>query len=336
MMYRLTKEAVAGYQRHMEREEYAPETVKKYLRDIRAFAAWAVGAEGSGEKAAGEGMADGCRSGRPMDGTVGERADGHADGADGCSAEPAGSGASKPREGIVVERGTAAAWKGYLVSGGYAPVTVNAMLSSLNSLFRYLGWEECRVRFLKVQRRTFRDQGRELSRAEYRRLLGAAGEAGDARLSLLLETMCATGIRVSEVRYVTVEAVARRRADISLKGKVRTILIPGKLCRKLKDYARRQGIRSGEIFITRTGRGMSRRQIWQEMKRLCGRAQVSPGKVFPHNLRHLFARVFHKACGDIVKLADVLGHSSIETTRIYLISTGEVHARRMERLGLIS
>ena len=169
MMYRLTKEAVAGYQRHMEREEYAPETVKKYLRDIRAFAAWAVGAEGSGEKAAGEGMADGCRSGRPMDGTVGERADGHADGADGCSAEPAGSGASKPREGIVVERGTAAAWKGYLVSGGYAPVTVNAMLSSLNSLFRYLGWEECRVRFLKVQRRTFRDQGRELSRAEYRR-----------------------------------------------------------------------------------------------------------------------------------------------------------------------
>lgn len=235
-----------------------------------------------------------------------------------------------------MERDTAAAWKGHLVSRGYAPATVNAMLSSVNSLFRHLGWGECRARFLKIQRRTFRDQGRELSRAEYLRLLSAAGESGDARLSLLLETMCATGIRVSEVRYVTVEAAVRGRADVSLKGKVRTILIPGKLCRKLREYARRRGILSGEVFVTKTGRGMSRRQIWREMKGLCGKARVSPGKVFPHNLRHLFARVFHKACGDIVKLADVLGHSSIETTRIYLISTGEVHARRMEGLGLVS
>ena len=138
------------------------------------------------------------------------------------------------------------------------------------------------------------------------------------------------------MKYITVEALGRKRADISLKGKVRTILIPGKLCKKLRDYARKQGITAGEIFITRNGKGMSRRQIWQEMKRLCEKADVSPSKVFPHNLRHLFARVFYKACRDIVKLADVLGHSSIETTRIYLITTGETHARRMERLGLIS
>ena len=235
-----------------------------------------------------------------------------------------------------MDREAAAGWKAHLVAEGYAPVSVNAMLSSLNSLFRFLGWEECRVRFLKIQRRTFRDQDRELSRTEYGRLLDTARQSGNIRLALLLETVCATGIRVSEVKYITVEALGRKRTDISLKGKVRTILIPGKLCKKLRDYARKQGITAGEIFITRNGKGMSRRQIWQEMKRLCEKADVSPSKVFPHNLRHLFARVFYKACRDIVKLADVLGHSSIETTRIYLITTGETHARRMERLGLIS
>ena len=156
------------------------------------------------------------------------------------------------------------------------------------------------------------------------------------RLALLMETICATGIRVSEVRYITAEAVERGRAEISLKGKIRTILLPGKLCRKLQKYARKQKIVSGEIFLTRNGKGLSRRQIWAEMKSICDRAGVAASKVFPHNLRHLFARAFYQAYRDVVKLADVLGHSSIETTRIYLISTGAEHARQMDRLGLIT
>ena len=145
-----------------------------------------------------------------------------------------------------------------------------------------------------------------------------------------METICATGIRVSEVRYITVEAVASGRAEISLKGKLRTILIPGKLCRKLKKYVKQQKIASGEVFLTRSGKRMSRKQIWAEMK-----AEVAPSKVFPHNLRHLFARIFYQVCRDVVKLADVLGHSSIETTRIYLSSTGAEHARQLDRLGLV-
>ena len=235
-----------------------------------------------------------------------------------------------------VEKAAASGWKGSLVEKGYAPVTINATLSSLNGFFGYQGWQECRVKFLKIQRRIFRDEERELTRAEYARLLETAAKEGNPRLALLLETICGTGIRVSEVRYITVEAVKRRRADISLKGKIRTILLTGKLCKKLMDYAKKQKIRSGEIFITRSGKSLERRQIWGEMKKLCEKAGVSPGKVFPHNLRHLFARTFYKICKDIVELADVLGHSSIETTRIYLISTGESHARTLERLRLVS
>lgn len=158
---------------------------------------------------------------------------------------------------------------------------------------------------------------------------------GRDRLALLIETICATGIRVSEVRYITVEAAQAGQTTISLKGKLRTILLPGKLCRKLLKYARKKKIASGEIFLTRSGRGLSRRQIWAEMKALCDRAGVERSKVFPHNLRHLFARTFYRDCRDVVKLADVLGHSSIETTRIYLISTGAEHARQMAKLGLV-
>ena len=218
---------------------------------------------------------------------------------------------------VVVDKEAAARWKAYLVEEGYAPVTVNAMLSSLNSFFSVQGWEECKVKFLKIQRRTFRDQDRELTRAEYKKLLECAGKLDNPRLAILLETICGTGIRVSEVKYITVEAVRKRRADISLKGKIRTILLPGKLCKKLKDYAKKRKIKSGEIFVTRTGKSLCRRQIWGEMKKLCEKAGVNSSKVFPHNLRHLFARTFYSLNRDIVKLADVLGHSSIETTRIY-------------------
>jgi len=150
-----------------------------------------------------------------------------------------------------------------------------------------------------------------------------------------METICSTGIRVSELQYITMEAISAGRAEIALKGKIRTILIPSKLCRKLKQYAQKQKISSGEIFVTKSGRSLSRRQIWREMKWLCKKAGVAASKVFPHNLRHLFATVFYRVCRDIVKLADVLGHSSIETTRIYLLSSGLEHALQLEKLGLI-
>lgn len=228
------------------------------------------------------------------------------------------------------------AWKERLLSSGLVPATVNSKLSALNGLFRFLGWEDCRAAFLKVQRRVFRDSCRDLSRGEYERLLAAARSTGRGRLELLLETICGTGIRVSEVRYITVEAALAGRADIALKGKIRTLLLPGKLCRKLLQYAKKHKTASGEIFVTKSGRGLSRGQIWREMKGLCEAAGVAPSKVFPHNLRHLFAAVFYRVHKDIARLADLLGHSSINTTRIYLVSTGEEHARQLERLGLIT
>lgn len=238
--------------------------------------------------------------------------------------------------GAPVTKKLAAGWKEHLLSQGYAPVTVNSMLAALNGLFRFLGWEDCRVKFLKVQRRLFRESSRELTRPEYDRLLETARNRGQERLALLMETICATGIRVSEVKYITVESAQRGRADISLKGKIRTILIPNKLCRKLLKYAKKHKTASGEIFLTRNGTSLSRRQIWAELKQLCRYAGVEPSKVFPHNLRHLFATTFYKACKDIARLADVLGHSSIETTRIYLVTSGAEHARQLDRLGLVS
>ena len=230
----------------------------------------------------------------------------------------------------------AAGWRELLAQRGYAPSTVNSMLSALNSFLRFLGREDCRVRFLRVQRRVFRERGRELNREEYQRLLESARSQGRERLALLMEAVCSTGIRVSEVRCLTVEAALRGRAEVSLKGKIRTVLLPAKLCRKLLKYAKTQKTASGEIFLTKSGKGLSRGQIWREMKDLCQAAGVERSKVFPHNLRHLFARAFYRASRDIVKLADVLGHSSIDTTRIYLMTTGEEHARQLERLGLVT
>ena len=233
-------------------------------------------------------------------------------------------------------RETAARWRDHLLREGYAPATINSMLSAVNALLRFLGREDCKIRFLRVQRKAFREHSRELKRAEYQRLLDTAAEQGQERLGLLMETICATGIQVSEVRYITVEAAQRGRAEINLKGKIRTILLPAKLCRKLLKYARKQKTASGEIFLTKSGKPVSRRQIWREMKMLCEKAGVEASKVFPHNLRHLFAATFYKVCRDIVKLADVLGHSSINTTRIYLMTTGTEHARQLEKLGLVT
>ena len=239
-------------------------------------------------------------------------------------------------DGQEITKERTAAWKAHLVEQGYAPASVNAMLSALNGLLDFLGFADCRVKFLKLQRRMFRDDSRDLTRSDYDALTAAAKSQGKERLALLMETICATGIRVSEVRYITVEAAKAGRTEIALKGKIRTILLPNNLCRKLLKYAKQQKIASGEIFLTRNGTPLSRRQIWAEMKGVCKYVGVEPSKVFPHNLRHLFATAFYRASRDIVKLADVLGHSSIETTRIYLLTSGAEHQRQLDRLGLVS
>ena len=235
-----------------------------------------------------------------------------------------------------LEKVQVSAWRAQLLSDGYAPETVNSMIVALNRFLDFIGCSDCRVRTLRIQRKLFRRQERELTRAEYERLVQTAERKGQQRLALLLEAIAATGIRVSEVKYLTVEAARAGRAEISLKGKIRVILLPNKLCRKLLKYAKKQKTVSGEIFLTKNGKSLSRRQIWSEMKHLCKFAGVEASKVFPHNLRHLFATVFYRACKDIAKLADVLGHSSIETTRIYLVTSGTEHARQLAHLRLIS
>lgn len=234
-----------------------------------------------------------------------------------------------------ISRERIAEWKQHLRRVGRKPVTINGKLSALNKFLSFLGRNDCRIKYLKIQRRLFRSTEKQLSKQEYIRLMETAHSLGRERLALLMETICATGIRVSEVKYITAEAIRAGRTEIALKGKIRTILLPGKLCRKLKKYAGKRKIVSGEVFLTRNGKGMSRRQIWAEMKSLCEKAGVAPSKVFPHNLRHLFAQTFYRVCRDVAKLADVLGHSSIETTRLYLISTEAEHVRQMERMGLI-
>lgn len=235
-----------------------------------------------------------------------------------------------------VTKETVAQWKEQMIKDNVAPATINAKVSAVNGLLRFLGWEECRAKFVKVQKRMFRDASRNLSRDEYQCLLDAARTLGKRQLELLLETICATGIRVSEVKYITVEAAVSGRTNVSLKGKMRTILLPAKLCRKLLKFAGKQKTTFGEIFLSKNGTSLSRIQIWREMKRLCKTTGVESSKVFPHNLRHLFAVTFYHVTRDIVKLADILGHSSINTTRIYLLTTDTEHIQCLERLQLVN
>lgn len=235
--------------------------------------------------------------------------------------------------GTGVTKELARSWKQTLTEKGYAVRSVNSMLASLNSLLGFLGWEDCRVKSLKTQRQTYSPEEKELTRAEYLRLLKAAKDR--PQLSLVMQSICGTGIRVSELQYFTVEAVRTGQIEIRCKGKIRTILIPGKLRKMLLDYAGKNGIRNGSIFVGQDGKPLSRSCIWGRMKRLCGAAGVRACKVFPHNLRKLFARVFYSVEKDIAKLADVLGHSSINTTRIYIMTTGLEHRRQLERLGLV-
>ena len=225
-------------------------------------------------------------------------------------------------------------YKEYLI-GKFAPASVNSVLSSLNSFFEFNNWYEMKVKMLKIQKQIFAQKDKELSKAEYERLLDAAKAKSNQRLYLLMQTICSSGIRVSELRYVTVEAIKLRKATINCKGKMRIVILPKELCRMLIEYAKTQKITSGSVFVTKTGKPLDRSTIWKMMKALCESAGVSKEKVFPHNLRHLFARTFYSLQKDIVRLADILGHSSVNTTRIYTMETGDIHRRQIQHLGLL-
>lgn len=273
----ITAKEIAAFKEHLILEERSVATVEKYMRDVNAFAAYAVG------------------------------------------------GLTKE---VVI------AYKKHLQET-YAVRSVNSMLASINSLFAFLGRHELRVKALKLQQQVYCPEEKELTKAEYARLCQTAQNKRNERLNLILQTICGTGIRVSELQFITVEAVRNGEAVVSCKAKTRSVFIVKELKQKLLRYAAEQNIKLGMIFVTRTGKPISRTNIWREMKALCEEAGVNPQKVFPHNLRHLFARVFYGIEKDIAKLADILGHSSTNTTRIYIISTGTEHRRRMEHMHLI-
>lgn len=237
--------------------------------------------------------------------------------------------------GKAVSKEVAITYKQHLQDSGYAMRSINSIIASINALLGFMGIPDCKLKSLKLQQQIYCPEEKELTKAEYTRLVNAAKQKGNDRLNLIIQTICGTGIRVSELRFITVKAVHKGEATVSLKGKTRSVFIVKDLRKKLLRYATEQGIKSGTIFITRTGKPISRTNIWREMKSLCKQANVNPNKVFPHNLRHLFARTFYGIEKDIAKLADILGHSSINTTRIYIITTGKEHRRRMENMRLI-
>lgn len=225
-------------------------------------------------------------------------------------------------------------YKQYLISD-YAPSSVNSVLSSLNSFFLCFNWYDMKIKTLKIQHKIFASKEKELTKSEYERLLQAALDTKNHRLYYLMQTICATGIRVSELQFITVESLKQGQTYINCKGKMRMIILPRKLCKMLKKYALRNNIVSGSVFCTKSGKPLDRSNIWSDMKKLCEHAGVEPGKVFPHNLRHLFARTYYSLQKDIVRLADILGHSNVNTTRIYTMETGDVHRMQIQKLGLL-
>lgn len=225
-------------------------------------------------------------------------------------------------------------WKAHLVAV-YAAASVNSMLAAANGFFDFMDWRELIVKSLKIQKSLFCDEGRELTKDEYVRLVEAARQDGNERLALILQTICATGIRISELKFITAEAVRTGRAEVNNKGKMRSVFLPDKLCGLLKKYLQKEKRNTGAVFVTRTGKPVDRSNIWRGMKKLCERAGVDSGKVFPHNLRHLFARTYYSLEKDLSRLADILGHSNISTTRIYTIESGKIHAHQIGRMGLV-
>ena len=233
-----------------------------------------------------------------------------------------------------IDKQAALDYKNQLIQS-YAPASVNSIISSLNSFFDFCKWYEVRIKTVKIQKQIFIKEERELTKAEYSRLLSAAHSKKRNRLYLLMQTICSTGIRISELKFITVEALKNETAEIRSKGKLRYVFIPKSLCKALARYAKEQKITTGSIFVSRNGNPLDRSNVWSEMKKLCEAAGVSKAKVFPHNLRHLFAKVYYSVQKDIVRLADILGHSSVNTTRIYTMESGEVHRRQIQRLGLL-
>ena len=276
----LTKENISAFINHLHLEENSENTIEKYTRDVRAFAA--------------------------------------------------STGNTPIGKETVIE------FKQKLIDSGYAVSSINSMLAAVNSLFDYLGWIDCKVKSIKMQRQIYCPENKELTKPEYLRLLSAAEDNHNIRLNLILQTICGTGIRISELKYITVEAVKNGQAEVSCKGKNRVIFIVKKLKKKLLRYAKERHIKAGAIFITKSGKPVDRTNVWREIKSLCKQAHVNPDKVFPHNLRHLFARTFDKLEKDIAKLADILGYSSINTTRRYIIPTGCEHLKRMENMRLVA
>lgn len=236
--------------------------------------------------------------------------------------------------GQAVNKTVVLAYKNFLTEN-YKPASVNSMLSSINAFFTYNEWCDCRVKSLKIQKQVFASKDKELTKEEYNKLLDAARSKKNERLYLLMQTICSTGIRVSELKFITVAAVSSGVAEIRCKGKFRQVFLPKKLCKILTDYIRERKIKSGAVFISKNGKPLDRSNIWADMKKLCEVAGVSKDKVFPHNLRHLFARTYYSLQKDIVRLADILGHSSVNTTRIYTMEIGDVHRKQIERLGLL-
>ena len=234
----------------------------------------------------------------------------------------------------LIEKVTVLEYKAYLIEN-YAPASANSMLSSINSFFEFNEWHDLKVKMLKIQKQIFADKNKELTKAEYERLLDAAKSKKNERLYYLMQTICSSGIRVSELRSITIEAIKARKATIKCKGKMRVVILPKELCKLLSEYAKVQKISSGPVFVTKTGKPLDRSAIWKMMKQLCESAGVPKEKVFPHNLRHLFARTYYTIQKDIVRLADILGHSSINTTRIYTMETGDIHRRQIQKLGLL-
>ena len=236
--------------------------------------------------------------------------------------------------GAVLTKAALIEWKGTLTQR-YAPASVNGMLAAVNTFLDFQGWAELKVKPLKIQKALFRDEEKELTREEYVRLVRAAQREGNERLALVIQTICATGIRVSELEYITVEAVQCGRGVVDNKGKRRTVFLPDKLRRLLLAYLKKEKRIAGPVFVTRRGHPLNRSNIWRDMKALCESAHVAPGKVFPHNLRHLFAQTYYKLEKDLSRLADILGHSNVNTTRIYTAESGATHARQIEQMGLL-
>ena len=233
-----------------------------------------------------------------------------------------------------IEKGLVLEYKQQLIEK-YAPASVNSIISSLNSFFDFNNWYELKMKSLKIQRQIFAQPQKELSKAEYMRLLQAAKNKNNKRICLIMQKICSTGIRISELKFITSEAVKKRQVTINCKGKMRIVILPKQLCKMLEAYLKEEKIVSGSIFVTRRKKPIDRSNIWREMKELCERAGVDKNKVFPHNLRHLFARTYYSLQKDIVRLADILGHSSVETTRLYTMESGTEHIKQLQKLGLL-